>query len=314
MGRLKLSPECDDMARESGHSRQPGSTCVINVREVLQNHSTTTTLAELEARGRSKVRVINASEISRLIEQAIQQTLASAGGSEGMEELVARTKTEFAELKRQRDAEAAARAEGLEQLKAAREELIQLGTHVEELQSMERAVQEKLRASESSLLAERARVDELRKLVDILTKERDLAREAERESRRAADEARAAAPPPNTDLLAQLAAQVAKLSEKIDAAPQPVAAEARSAPSPEMLKMEERLEKLSTGISDRLEKFGRSMGVSSAVEVENVSYTGIFNQDEKLESNVDALEVKERKAGGIAGALERMKKMKLGDE
>lgn len=284
---------------------------MINVREVLQNHSTSTTLQELEAKGRSKVRVINANEISRLIELAIQQAIAqSGGGEEGLAELVERSKIEFAELKRQRDAEIRGREEGLAQLAAAQLELSQMREKLDDLALMERESLAKHAGKDNELSGERARVAELRNLCDILTKERDLARDAERAARNAADLARAAQPPQNTELLTELAAQVAKLTEKIDR--EPVAAVA-SAPAPpqDLQKLEARLEQMSTGISDRLERFGRSMGVSSAVEAENVNYTGIFNNNEKLESNVEALEVKERKSAGINDALERMKKLKL---
>ncbi|MFN0204722.1 MAG: hypothetical protein ACKVS6_00220 [Planctomycetota bacterium] len=287
---------------------------MINVREVLQNNSTSTTLQELEAKGRSKVRVINANEISRLIEVAIQQAIAQSGGGEaGLTELVERSKIEFAELKRQRDAEIRGREEGLAQLAQAQNELSQLREKLGELAAMERESLTKYSEKDHELSGERARVGELRNLCDILTKERDLAREAERAARNAAEEARAAQPPQNTELLTQLAAQVAKLTEKIDREP---VASAAGAPVPlqDLQKLEARLEQMTSGISDRLEKFGRSMGVSSAVEAENVNYTGIFNNNEKLESNVESLEVKERKSTGINEALERMKKLKLNND
>lgn len=285
---------------------------MLNVREVLQNHSQSTTLQELEARGRSKVRVINAAEIARLIEESVRQTIAKAGDGEGLRELVEKSKAEFMELKRQRDAEQAAREEGLRQLEKASAELTEMRAELGKLTSAHAESLQKCATLEGAALGESARVEELRKLSEMLIKERDLAREAEREARAAAQAAHAQAPPAQTELLTALAAQVAKLTEKMNAPvePAPVAA----APNHEMKALETRLEKLSSGISDRLERFGLSIGVSNAVSADNVQYDKIFKTDEKLESNVEHLEVKERKGHGISDALERMKKMKLGPE
>ncbi|MBI3818607.1 MAG: hypothetical protein HY286_07955 [Planctomycetes bacterium] len=284
---------------------------MINVREVLQNHSQSTTLQELEARGRSKVRVINASEVARLIEESVRQTIAKAQEGDGMRELVEKSKAEFIELKRQRDAEQAAREEGLRQLEAATQELNALRAETGKYAGASREMQQKCAELDGAAASERVRVEELRKLVDILQKERDVARESEREARAAAQAAHAQTPPDQSELLSSLAAQVARLTEKMNA---PAAPAPAAAPPAEMQALEARLEKLSSGISDRLEKFGLSIGVSGAVQADHVQYDKIFNNNEKLESNVEHLDVKERKASGIGGALERIKKMKLGPD
>lgn len=73
------------------------------------------------------------------------------------------------------------------------------------------------------------------------------------------------------------------------------------------------IDKLSNTLNERLEKFGRKMGVSSAVETGPVKLDGLFkNDDVKLESNIDAIEVKQKKGGGIAANLEKLKKLKGG--
>src|SRR5262245_30589043 len=99
---------------------------VLNVREVIESHSQATTLRELEAKGRSKVRVINASEIAKRVEDSVRQTIAKANGNEGMQALIEKSKAEFRELKRQRDDEVTARENGKRELEKAQGDLRQL--------------------------------------------------------------------------------------------------------------------------------------------------------------------------------------------
>ncbi|HKE00448.1 MAG TPA: hypothetical protein VKE69_05520, partial [Planctomycetota bacterium] len=170
---------------------------MINVREVLNAHSYSTTLRELEAKGRAKVRVINAKEIADLIEQAVRHTIAKAQDGDGLKALVEKSKVEFAELKRQRDAEKAAREGGLLELAEAKKELSSMR---EEFQ--------RLRQAEVELATEKGRVEESRRLIEALSKERDEARAA----------ATGASPSgAANELLEKLASEVAKLQQKMDA-------------------------------------------------------------------------------------------------
>lgn len=75
------------------------------------------------------------------------------------------------------------------------------------------------------------------------------------------------------------------------------------------------LDKISSSLNDRLEKFGRKMGISSAVEGQEVKYDSLFNDDHEaeLESNMGDVQAKKKTGGGIAGNLERLKKLKGGD-
>ena len=74
------------------------------------------------------------------------------------------------------------------------------------------------------------------------------------------------------------------------------------------------LEKLEGSINERLEKIGKKMGVSAAVESDApVDFSGLFKDaDKKLESNMDNVEVKKTEGGGIAANLARLKKLKGG--
>jgi len=74
------------------------------------------------------------------------------------------------------------------------------------------------------------------------------------------------------------------------------------------------IDKLSNTLNERLEKFGRKMGVSGAVETDPVNLEALFknHDDIQLESNIDSIDVKQKKAGGIAANLEKLKKLKGG--
>ncbi len=93
-----------------------------------------------------------------------------------------------------------------------------------------------------------------------------------------------------------------------------VAAAAGSAPtlaaSPDLSAA---IEKLAGSLNDRLEKLGKKMGISAAVEGEEVKFDGLFKDTGKdLESNMGNIQVKQKSAGGIAANLERLKKLKGG--
>jgi chromosome segregation ATPase len=289
---------------------------VINVREVLETHSQATTLRELEAKGRSKVRVINAAEITRLIEEAVRQTIAGSSGKENMQELIEKSKAEFRDLKRQRDTEHEAREAGVKQLDSARGELTQLGKEVEQLRNSNKQAASHATELEGLLTKEKQRSGELQTLVSALTKERDLARQAEKELR-SNPAAAVAEPGTQNEMLAKLAQTVEKLSEKIDKNPAS-AIPASPVAGQDLDKMHSKLEALSSGIADRLDKFSKSLangnpgGGSGLVEAQAVRYDKIFEGQEKLESNFKNVEVKQEKGKGIGGTLDRMKKLRLG--
>ena len=73
------------------------------------------------------------------------------------------------------------------------------------------------------------------------------------------------------------------------------------------------IEKLAGSLNDRLEKLGKKMGISAAVEGGDVKFDGLFKDTGKdLESNMGNIQVKQKSAGGIAANLERLKKLKGG--
>ncbi len=206
---------------------------VDQVKQALNASSTTTTVDELKASGRTKVRVVKAEQIAAMIAEAVQRAISgsSSVSKEEHEKLVERSRGEFKAVIKQREEEilearrAAAEADGLRlQLEAANQ-----------------------------------RADELRQLL---------------ENQQRATVAGSG----DTD-----AGALAAL-----------------------------LDKLSGTLNERLDKFGRKMGISSAVEAGDVKLDGLFTRDlaEGLESNMDEVAVKKRTGSGIAENLEKLKKLK----
>jgi cell division protein FtsB len=73
------------------------------------------------------------------------------------------------------------------------------------------------------------------------------------------------------------------------------------------------LEKLAGSLNDRLEKLGKKMGISAAVEASEVKFDGLFKDSDKaLESNMKNVELKQKSGGGIAANLAKLKKLKGG--
>jgi hypothetical protein len=74
------------------------------------------------------------------------------------------------------------------------------------------------------------------------------------------------------------------------------------------------LDKLTSSLNERLESFGRKIGVSSAVDTGPVDIGSLFSKhdDKPLESNLDSLQLKQKSAGGIADNLAKLKKLKGG--
>lgn len=208
---------------------------VDQVKQALNASSKTTTVDELKAKGRTKVKVVKAEHIAAMIAEAVQRAVGESGNlsQEEHERLIERGREEFKAVIKQREEEilearrAAAEADGLRlQLEAANQ-----------------------------------RADELRQLLD--------------------QQQRAGAGGGGGG-----GADAGALAELLD--------------------------KLSGTLNERLDKFGRKMGISSAVEAGDVKLDGLFSTDlaEGLESNMDDVQVKKRTGAGIAGNLEKLKKLK----
>ena len=216
---------------------------VQEVKEALNASSRSTTVDELKARGRQKVKVVRAEQIAAMISEAVQRTVSEAGllSPDEHEQLVERSRDEFKSILKQREQE----------------------------------VKEARRAAEE---------------MDDLRQQLEAAHQRANELHEALEEAQ------------QAAAQVVQASE-------PVAGPAVSADTGALSDM---LEKLTGSINERLDKFGRKIGISSAVEADEVKFDNLFNEDvtKGLESNMDDVQVKKKSGSGIADNLEKLKKLK----
>ena len=100
-----------------------------------------------------------------------------------------------------------------------------------------------------------------------------------------------------------------QLKEKLEAAPAPAA----QAAAPATGDLTAALDKMASTLNERLDTFGKKMGISSAVEAGDVNLEALFNADtEEFESNMDDVEVKHTTGSGIAANLARLKKLKGG--
>ncbi len=76
------------------------------------------------------------------------------------------------------------------------------------------------------------------------------------------------------------------------------------------------VDQLQEAMNDRLDNMSKKLGISTAVEADEVQLDKLFasdDGDEPTESNIDDMQVKKTTSGGIGANLERLKKLKGGD-
>lgn len=288
---------------------------VHEIKEALSARSRTATLDELRNEGKKRVRLIRAEHVAAMVSEAVHSAIEQSGliAPEEAERLVEKSRAEFKSILREREQEAQ-RAHQVEQTLAQRERELT-------------ALQGRCDGLEAELAAAVAEANRLRAQFDSLQEQhqQQAARHRELESecaelqqrlaRAATVEAPAAAAPgvPN-DLLLSLVQEMTTLKANLLAqqAAKPAApAAAAAAPGADFTAA---IEKLAGSLNDRLEKLGKKMGVSAAVESDApVDFGGLFKDTGKaLESNIDNIEVKQKAGGGIAANLARLKKLKGG--
>lgn len=177
----------------------------------------------------------------------------------------------------------------------------------EEFQSILREREQQAARSQANEQALAQREQEIASLQEQLA---DLSRalaeaQAELAAAKAAPPAPAASGVP-ADLLMSMMQEMAAMKARLQqpAAPQPAAGADLSAA----------IEKLAGSLNDRIEKLGKKMGISAAVESDvPLDLGGLFKDTGKdLESNIENIEVKQQSGGGIAANLARLKKLKGG--
>lgn len=279
---------------------------VNEIKEALSARSRTATLDELRSEGRKRVRLIRAEHVAAMISEAVHAAIEQSGliAPEEAEKLVEKSRQEFRTILREREQEAQ-RAHANEESLAQREK--ELAERDQELAELKHRFDELAGALASTQAA-------------------CTQAQAEAEAARAAAAAAEARPPvvvaapmqpaqPSPDLLLSLVQEMATMKANLmhqQAQPAaPAAAPVAAAPVPDFTAA---LEKLTGSLTDRLEKLGKKMGVSAAVESDQpVDFGGLFKDAGKsLESNMDNIEIKQKAAGGIAANLARLKKLKGG--
>lgn len=265
---------------------------VDDVKEALSARSRTATLDQLASEGRKRVRLIRAEHVAAMITEAVHKAIEQSGqvSQEEVDRLVEQSRQEFRGIFQQREQEA-------ERAHALADDLASEQRRVEDL--TERLANESARAREL-----REQLAEREAELEALRSELESARAEPRQAAAAAparDHAAMASP----EVLAMLMNEIATLK-----AAQQARGPAQSAPAADLTQA---LDKLAGTLNDRLEQFGRKMGISSAVEAGAVNFEGLFkDQGPALESNMDNIQVKEKAGGGIAANLARLKRLKGG--
>lgn len=258
-----------------------GMDSFLEVKEALVARSKTTSLDDLKSQGRSRVKVIRAEHIAAMVQEAVQKALGDSGmmSREEVDKLVERSQTEFRNIIEERERQLGRAREAMRQLEEVKAERV------------------RLQASMQELLQERNQLRE----------ELERQRSQDGDPTGMTDVRASAGGGANVDLMMKLMNEVAQLKASMMTRPGPgmqaVAGDASLTAA---------IDKLAGSLNERLEKFGRKLGVSSAVEARNVKFDGLFEKtaSANLESNMDSVQMKKKQEGGIAANLERLRKLK----
>ncbi|MCB9871740.1 MAG: hypothetical protein H6836_05040 [Planctomycetes bacterium] len=146
--------------------------------------------------------------------------------------------------------------------------------------------------------------------IEVLTQEVKTAQQVQQ----ALAAARAPAPQPEshtTELMLRMMAEMAEVKASMAHAR---AATPSAAPDGQSGNVSAALDKIASSLEQRLETFGKKIGISAAVDSKQVDFGALFKQEQdvKLESNMGDVQVKQKKGGGIGDTLEKLKKLKGG--
>ena len=255
---------------------------VNEIKEQLSACSRTATLDELANEGRKRVRLIRAEHIAQMISEAVHAAVEDSGlvGQEEVDALVAKSREEFQNVLREREQELQEARENEAQLEASEQQVAELNGRLDELTQALALSQSELQQVKDELVEARQEV--------------------------ATDEEvqpQAGVPP---ELMMSMMQELANL--KASVAQQPT--DQQGGPD-----FAAALDKLAGTLNDRLDTFGKKMGISSAVGGDApVDFGSMFQDDgaDDLESNMDNIQVKQKAGGGIAANLAKLKKLKGG--
>jgi hypothetical protein len=265
---------------------------IRQVKEALTARAETRSLDDFQSRGKDRVRVIRAAQIASMIDEAVDRAIRDSGliPQEEADRLAERSRAEFDRLmnERRRELEIAKRIQN------------EFGRLREE----HRNACEALESAEGNLSVAKAQIRELEVALDEATG-------GNARTVRATAAASGGLDGPAAGMVMQLMNEVATLKAAMGKAS--VSAPA-GAPTDSAAGLADALNKLASTMNDRLDQFGRKMGISSAVAADQVKFDALFNDTDgaKIESNMDDMQIKQKSGAGIAANLARLKKLKGG--
>lgn len=258
---------------------------VDDIKEQLSARARTATLEELADQGRKRVRLIRAEHVAQMITAAVNHAVQDAGllPPEQVDALVEKSRDEFRAVVRDRELEVQAARDAQEQLEASEQELADVQARFLELT-------QELALARSELQQVRGELADAQQGADAGAPE--------------------GADPASSDVVRALSEELAALRANVGqqaVAPTSEAADASAFAAA--------LDKLAGTLNDRLDTFGKKMGISAAVAGDApVDFGGMFREDvdQSLESNMDDIQLKQKAGGGIADNLAKLKKLKGG--
>jgi len=246
---------------------------LLDVREVLRRNSYTTSLSDLMRRGRDRVRVVHANQIAALIEEAVYRILGDRGGEGEVAEAVERTRAEFDELLEQRARELAEARAALKDVDRTRAALANLEQECDRLREAESRAQEEC--------------DALRQALE------------------SGSPGAGASSGSLLQMVSRLHEELSGIRSSLGGA-KGAAGEAQ-APTGDI---EKKIEAIASRLGDRLDRIGRKVGVSSAVEVDPAVLDRMFENEPELESNLENLQMHEERGGDVSDAVEKARNLR----
>ena len=241
---------------------EDGMDSILDVKEALVARSRTTSLDDLKSQGRRQVKVIRAEHIAAMVQEAVQKVLRGSDmvSREEVDHLVERSQEEFRHIIQERE----------EQLNQAREASVQLEEVRKERVRLQSVVQDLM--GERDQLSGDLEVAQAR--AELLASQLAEARASVPETPPAPAPAPAGDSGPNVELMMRLMNEVAELKASMNAPAGPSAApEAARDPG-----INQAIDRLAGTLNERLEKFGRKIGISSAVEGQQANFEGLFEK------------------------------------
>ena len=124
------------------------------------------------------------------------------------------------------------------------------------------------------------------------------------------DDATVAGEPPLADMMRRVLVEMAEIRSGMTQQVQQADVDSGTAVSSDHVA--DALDKIASSIDGRLEEFGRTMNGKTGVAADDVQLAALFNQDyeTELESNIQDVQLKKAAGAGIAGNLERLRKLR----